>query len=245
MTPLRPCVMLCALAAASGFVATPTQPRIFDFARPTAPMPSGPATAQPRIFEITRPAMAVMSEATDIEEICEVVPDVCNEVEQDAAAVFAIIDVNGDGSITRKELSVHLTKAGYNDKAIGVLFDKLDTDGDDEISLEELQTGFMRYTPLREAPGLGAYNAKFIEEIHADADALFAAIDVDGNGSIEKAELQEHLKRTSKYSFKAIGNIFRMLDVNKDGGIERAELRDAFVRFSALRQAIGEGPNFK
>jgi hypothetical protein len=37
----------------------------------------------------------------------------------------------------------------------------------------------------------------------------------------------------------------QLLDVNKDGEVERDELREAFVKYSALRQAIGEGPNFK
>ena len=35
------------------------------------------------------------------------------------------------------------------------------------------------------------------------------------------------------------------MDVNKDGSIEREELRAAFIKYSALRQAIGEGPFFK
>ena len=39
--------------------------------------------------------------------------------------------------------------------------------------------------------------------------------------------------------------LFRQLDVNDDGDIEKSELRNAFVRYSALRQALGEGPNFK
>ena len=68
---------------------------------------------------------------------------------------------------------------------------------------------------------------------------------MNGDGSITKDELREHLKQFSSYSFKAISNLFKLLDVNKDGGIERDELREAFVRSSALRQAIGEGPNFK
>ena len=40
-------------------------------------------------------------------------------------------------------------------------------------------------------------------------------------------------------------NIFSMLDIDEDGDISQEELRNAFVKYSALRQAIGEGPNFK
>merc|ERR1712106_828976 len=113
------------------------------------------------------------------------------------------------------------------------VFAKLDTDGDGEITPEELRQGFLQYTPLRSAPGLGAYNSQFVEEIHEDADTLFNSIDTDNSGEISKEELREHLKT------------FKLLDVNKDGDIEKKELRDAFVKYSALRQAIGEGPNFK
>ena len=208
-----------------------------------APLASRPAVG------VARPVarFALMSEAasTDVQEICDVIPNVCESVEADADAVFAIIDQNGDGSISRPELMTHLTKAGYNEKAVNMLFDKLDANADGSISREELRAGFLQYTPLREAPGLGAYNSQFISEIHVDADALFAAVDVDGSGTITKEELRDHLKAFSEYSFKAISNIFKMLDVNKDGAIEKDELRDAFVKYSALRQAIGEGPNFK
>jgi len=181
----------------------------------------------------------------DIEEICGVMPDVCADVEADADAVFTILDVNGDGSITLAELQAHLAKAGYSQAAIDVVFKKLDSDADGAISRDELRAGFLKYTPLREAPGLGAYNADFVNEIHADADALFNAVDTDGSGTISKEELRNHLKSFSDFTFKAIGSIYKLLDVNKDGNIERAELREAFVKYSALRIAIGEGPNFK
>ena len=62
---------------------------------------------------------------------------------------------------------------------------------------------------------------------------------------ISAPQLREHLKRTSDYSFKAISNLFSLLDVNNDGGVEREELRTAFIKYSALRQALGEGPTFK
>ena len=54
-----------------------------------------------------------------------------------------------------------------------------------------------------------------------------------------------HLREFSKYSDKAITNIFDFLDIDEDGGISREELRSAFVSYSALRQAIGAGPNYK
>jgi len=187
------------------------------------------------------------SRMSAVDEICDTIPDstVCEQIEADADAVFAVIDVDGDGGITRSELSKHLTAAGYAETAVDTLFNKLDTNKDDLISKEELREGFMKFTPLRAAPGLGAYNAEFVEEIHADADTLFQSIDADNSGTISKDELRDHLKRESNYSFKAISKLYKLLDVNKDGEIERDELRAAFVKYSALRMAIGEGPNFK
>jgi Ca2+-binding EF-hand superfamily protein len=49
----------------------------------------------------------------------------------------------------------------------------------------------------------------------------------------------------SIFSETAVNNIFRLLDVNGDGKVSQDEMRSAFVRYSALRQAIGEGPNYK
>uniref|UniRef100_A0A7S0LRG3 EF-hand domain-containing protein n=1 Tax=Coccolithus braarudii TaxID=221442 RepID=A0A7S0LRG3_9EUKA len=197
--------------------------------------------------ELRVASVSMISESGNaaIDELCDVVPDVCADVEADADAIFTIIDQNGDGEISMAELGEHLQKAGYNEAAVQVIYDKLDIDANGDISREELRAGFLKYTPLREAPGLGGYNSKFVAEINADADALFAAIDTDGGGTISKEELRNHLKEFSKYSFKAISKLFKLLDVNKDGQIEAQELRDAFVKYSALRLAIGDGPNYK
>lgn len=203
----------------------------------------GALAAAPRVAHVTAgaaPRLACVSMVEAVEEEADII-----DVVKDADAVFSVIDVNGDGSIDRAELLEHLTKAGYDEKAVNMLFDKLDTDQSESIDRNELREGFLKYTPLRTAPGLGAYNQQFVEEIHADADALFAALDKNNDGAISKDELREHLKQFSGYSFKAISTIFKTIDVNADGGIEATELRDAFVKYSALRLAIGEGPHFK
>jgi calcium-dependent protein kinase len=139
----------------------------------------------------------------------------------------------------------HLTASGYKAEAVEKIFEKLDIDKSGCLSLEELIAGFTNYTPLRKAPGFGTYNEQFKELIHADADALFNAIDGNNDGEITDAELRVHLRQFSNFSDAAITNIFSMLDTNANGGVDRTELRSAFVRSSALRQAIGQGPNFK
>lgn len=167
------------------------------------------------------------------------------QIRRDADAVFSVIDIDGDGSISLDELTNHLKTSGYADDAIAKIFARLDVNNDGSISKEEFRDGLIAFSPLRSAPGLGNYNSQFVDEIHADADRLFSSCDADNNGSISREELKDYLSIVSKYSDRAIDNIFQNLDVNYDGEISKEELRDAFVKYSALRQAIGEGPNFK
>jgi len=206
--------------------------------------PPSACTARSSLYAAAAPRVAALPRAM-ASDVADAAEEVRGDVEADADAVFAIIDANGDGEISREELINHLTSAGYTEAAVNLIFDKLDTNQDASLSQEELRKGFLEYTPLREAPGLGSYNDKFVKEIHHDADALFASIDEDASGSITPLELRNHMEDKTEYSPRAIGNIFKMLDINQDGEIERDELRDAFVKYSALRQAIGEGPNFK
>ena len=73
-------------------------------------------------------------------------------------------------------------------------------------------------------------------------DAVFDAIDTNGDGAISVTELREHLGSIG-YSSVAIDKIYEVLDTNADGSLSRDELRDAFVRYDdpALRLALGLG----
>ena len=75
---------------------------------------------------------------------------------------------------------------------------------------------------------------------------VFQSVDADGNGELDRDELRSHMGRSfANYSEAAIDEIFRQIDANDDGTITQEEFREAFGRSSALRQAIGEGPNYK
>lgn len=166
-------------------------------------------------------------------------------INQDADAIFVLIDKNGDGKVTLEELIEHMTKSGYGEDVVKKVFNKFDINSDGGISKEEFRTGLVQYSTLRAAPGLGSYNSEFVTEIHADSAVLFRAVDADGNGTISMDELKELMVRETKFSDVAIRKIFYMLDVDNDGQISEEELREAFVKYSALRQALGQGPNYK
>lgn len=171
--------------------------------------------------------------------------DNLEQINRDSDAIFSVIDNDGNGEISLDELTAHLTKSGYEETVVTKIFAKMDVNNDGCISGEEFRTGMVQFAPLRSAPGLGNYNADFVHEIQADADALFRNIDVDGDGTVTPQELTQYLKMVSSYTDPAIANLFAMLDVDQDGAISKEEVREAFIKYSALRQAVGEGPNFK
>jgi len=168
-------------------------------------------------------------------------------VHMDADVIFSIIDKDGNGYIEKAELTSHLKPSGYTEQVIATIFGKMDMNKDGKISKQEFQGGMVLFSQLQSAPGLGNYNSEFVTEIHEDADQVFQSVDSDSDGSITSKELKNHMNRVkfNSYSEAALDRIFLMLDFDGNKGIDREELRDAFVRFSALRQAIGEGPNYK
>lgn len=123
---------------------------------------------------------------------------------------------------------------GLRGDVVGNIFSLLDVNADGAISQEELRTAFVRYEDpaLRLALGLGT----------SEADAIFDQIDANGDGQISKAELVEFMAAGGfPLEASAADSLFSTLDVNDDGGISRGELREGYVRYSALREALGLG----
>jgi Ca2+-binding EF-hand superfamily protein len=214
-------------------------------ARQQVLLPTAAVAASSSSIRISSPLFS-----TAVEDDQEDTASSIESVHRDADVIFSIIDKDGNGYLELDELTNHLKPVGYTEKVINSIFKKMDMNSDGKISRQEFQGGMVLFAALQSAPGLGNYNSEFVKEIHEDSDQVFQSVDTNGDGSIDVKELKNHLKRTKildadKFSETAIDRIFMMLDFDGNKRIEKEELRDAFARYSALRQAIGEGPNYK
>ena len=139
----------------------------------------------------------------------------------DADAIFAKIDVDRNGLISKGELHTHLSAmAQFSPEAIDKIFGALDVDGSGQISREELRKGFARHFPKPPEP----------DSIYAEADAVFRIIDTDHSGSISNEELRAYLASVVGFAPSMVDSIFKRLDINKDGEVSQDELRKSFLR---------------
>ena len=150
------------------------------------------------------------------------------------AAVFHAMDVDGNGfleesdfqTLTERWVSVRGWEPGTEDyeriQAImmgwwGALVALGDTDSDDRVSLDELMV------VVDKLPGLDA-------EVNGTADAMFDAIDENGD---DRIALEEHKQvvRAWKGTDDGVEAIFPKLDLNGDGYLSRDEFRELWSGF--------------
>lgn len=172
-------------------------------------------------LQATRPRAAIVL-MTSIQEPQQ-------EDAADALTMLAVMDLDGNGGVSPAEFGDYLAQYSYTEKASQKIFSALDANGDGEISLEEL-TRLASFASAAPAPEL-------VEQVNAEADAMFDAIDINQDGSISSAELGGHLMDIG-YTAIASDAVLRSLDSNKDGVLSRIELRTGFLKYSALRQAV-------
>ena len=153
-------------------------------------------------------------------------------VRLDAEAAFSLLDLNGDGAVSKDEFGKYLITFGYTASASSKIFKQLDLDGNGDINLSELRDGLDEYCSC------GECEPKFIEEVYTEADALFDAADVNGDGGIDLEELQKVLLARDRYTEDAVASIYKSLDADGNGEIEREELREGFLNFARLRKAM-------
>jgi Ca2+-binding EF-hand superfamily protein len=156
--------------------------------------------------------------------------------------LFATLDADGTGLVDEAEFSSALGKVGVAESDAAALVKQLDGDGngngngnsDGSVSKEELSAGIQKLADQFEAQ----FNASRTTQAHgglpppASPEDAFAAIDSDGGGSIDKAELQAAYGQGEDSALA--DEVFGALDSDGDDLISKDELAQGM-------RAAGEG----
>ena len=142
------------------------------------------------------------------------------------------MDINGLAAIVTGGGSGLGAETARQLAAKGAKVALLDVNKDGEISPAELRTTFngLNDAALLQVLGLG----------ESDSDAVFNAIDANGDGEITKAELAAYLEQQG-HPASIADSIFNTLDENADGAISRDELHDGYMTYSGLRSLLMPG----
>ncbi|XP_031248350.1 calmodulin-like protein 3 [Pistacia vera] len=147
---------------------------------------------------------------------CVIVPGMLHTVSTELRRVFQMFDRNGDGKITKKELSDSLQNLGIfiPDGDLVQMIDKIDTNGDGFVDIDEF--GALYQTIM---------NEKDEEE---DMKEAFNVFDQNGDGYITVDELRSVLASLGLKQGRTLEDCKRMIkkvDVDGDGMVDYAEFK--------------------
>ncbi|KAL8531111.1 hypothetical protein ACS0TY_007938 [Phlomoides rotata] len=139
--------------------------------------------------------------------------------------VFSMFDRNGDGKISRKELSESMEKLGVQipEKELSQMIEKIDVDGDGCVDVEEFSE---LYTTIMKDENGGNEEEEMRE--------AFKVFDQNGDGFITVEELRAVLASLGLKQGRTIEDCKRMIKkVDVDG--------DGMVNFDEFRQMMKGG----
>ena len=144
------------------------------------------------------------------------------------AKMFAKADGNSDGGVDKTELKNMLSDVSkMTGKSVGGniddTFSKMDVNGDGKLSSDELGKGMESIMPPPPSTMDFAQSRSSSSSGSDQADALFSKIDVNGDGSIDKSELQTMTDKIKSATGKDAGDLSGKLDTDGDGKISKSE----------------------
>lgn len=156
---------------------------------------------------------------------------------------FKKADADGDGKITKDELSKVIPKDGKG-PGVDEVFTKVDTNQDGAIDATEDAAALQQmekphgaggpHGPGGRPPGPPPDAGKLTED-------LFKSVDSDEDGSISEDELTTALSENEQTSSLDAKELFKLLDSDEDGNISEAELKSALETMFDLQRAGDSG----
>lgn len=169
-----------------------------------------------------------------------------------AMDLFASIDTDGSGTISRAELGVALKKSlKMGDKQIDALFVEADSDNSGSITMMEFAAALKKNPTVLNSPNLLAavpgIGGLMLGKKTSGVSPIeyFHEIDTDGSGTLSLAELTAALK-LNHISDEAINAIFAICDKDHSGGVSMLEWSNTLrERPELLPTKLEKPPPFK
>ncbi|MCC7048558.1 MAG: EF-hand domain-containing protein [Alphaproteobacteria bacterium] len=130
--------------------------------------------------------------------------------------LFAAIDANQDGDITKEEFETFIKAKGGTQEEADKLYALLDKDGDGKLSEDQLAEAIRR----------GHHGHHYGWLARPNAERLFAKIDGDGDGKLTKDEMEKFVTDRGGKAERA-DKFFAKADRDGDGAVDQAELAQA------------------
>lgn len=140
-----------------------------------------------------------------------------------AAKMMKRIDTNSDGGIDSSEIQSLLDQSSDSNPSAEEIMKKLDTDGDSKISQEEIEKT-MEAKRAEMDQMRSEMQARFISGSDATsrADEMFANLDTNSDGSIDKTEMQAMVDKGDGKG-PGVDEIFAQFDSDNSGTIDKTE----------------------
>jgi Ca2+-binding EF-hand superfamily protein len=166
--------------------------------------------------------------------------------------VFKSADQNGDGSISKDELSKLLSNSSQSNTTADDLMSALDTNKDGSISKSESDAAIDKAGQQRHAhgppPPLPPDDSSSSSSDKTSSNQIFDALDTNKDGTVSASELLAALSSKDSSSSdnsssdtnssstsssavsSAVKKIFNAMDTNQDGSVSKSELESALTK---------------
>lgn len=168
--------------------------------------------------------------------------EISDELLRELKVAFSMVDKDGDGRITPRELMAVLSRLGFksDDATVKKMISKYDTDGNGTLEFDEFHDMMKS-----KSEGVTRWERTKKTQTPPDTWKAFKVFDRNSDGYISKTELYQTMKELGvKLSMEDLNEMMKEADINQDGRIDYAEfsklMTGAFESFAKQAALLHE-----